>query len=79
MTADSTKCPIETVDGFGPATGCDGVFDFTLLFEECILTIAPAVLVIIITCAFYLKTLLRSTRKVSWTWHFRLKQVRRSE
>ena len=79
MTADSTKCAIATVDGFGPATECDGVFDFTLLFEESILTIAPAILVVLIISVFYLKTLLRSTRKVSWSWHFRLKQVRRTQ
>lgn len=79
MAADSAKCAITTVDEFGPATKCDGVFDFTLLFEESILTIAPAILVVAITCVFYMKTLLGSTRKVSWTWHFRLKQVRRSD
>lgn len=75
MAADSTKCPMATVDGFGPATKCDGVFDFTLLFEESILTIAPAILVVVIISVFYLKSLLGNTRKVSWTWHLRLKQV----
>ncbi len=76
MTAmNSAKCPIAAVDGFGPATDCSGHFDFTLLFEESILTIGPAISFVLIANFIYLKPPLDTNRKVSWSWHLRAKQV----
>lgn len=76
MTAtNSTKCPITAVDGFGPATNCPGHFDFTLLFEESILTIGPTIPFILIANFTYLKATLDTNRKVSWSWHLKAKQV----
>ena len=51
-------------DSFGPyAGGCRGGFDFTLLFEECILTILPLLLTLLVT-PFRLFYLTRKSVKV---------------
>ncbi|TVY84949.1 ABC transporter FUM19 [Lachnellula suecica] len=72
MTA---KCPISAVDSFGPATDCYGHFDFSLLFEESILTIGPAISFIIVTNLIYFKPLLKSNRKVSLSWQLQVKHA----
>lgn len=43
MRDDGTGCSIGVEDAFGPTVvgACAGVFDFTLLFEEGILTLLP--------------------------------------
>ena len=69
------KCDITAVDGFGPATDCPNTFDFTLLFEESILTVGPATAFTLVTIFIYLRPLLEAERKISWTWQLHAKQV----
>lgn len=62
-------------NSFGPSAGdCRGGLDFTLLFEESILTIVPVVLLVIIT-PFRLWSLLQRPIKVAGTAILPLKLV----
>ena len=62
-------------DTFGPhADGCRGGFDFTLMFEETVLTIIP--LAFILICApFRTLYLLRKRTKVHRSWLLIVKLV----
>jgi ATP-binding cassette, subfamily C (CFTR/MRP), member 1 len=71
----TNKCPITAVDGFGPATDCRNTFDFSLLFEESILTIGPAAAFTLVTVFLYLRPLLEADRKIAWTWQLHAKQA----
>ncbi|GAB1311376.1 Multidrug resistance protein MDR [Madurella fahalii] len=64
----SSKCPIEVEIGFGPVADCYDGFDFTLLFEDSILTIIPAGLVLLFL-PFLVGWLRDGERKVVTTWH----------
>ncbi|KAK1754461.1 P-loop containing nucleoside triphosphate hydrolase protein [Echria macrotheca] len=64
----SPKCPIEAESGFGPVADCYDGFDFTLLFEETILTILPAGIVLLLL-PFWLARLYKTARRVASTWH----------
>jgi ATP-binding cassette subfamily C (CFTR/MRP) protein 1 len=75
MASKSVSCAVKNLNYFGPATLCPGVFDFTLLFEETILTILPAVIVVALVPLYYFQTLSRCDRKVSKTWHVKAKLV----
>lgn len=76
-TASSSKCPIEieVETGFGPVANCYDGFDFTLLFEESILTIVPSGIVLLLL-PFWTGRLRGSERKVATTWHRAAKLVR---
>lgn len=63
MGSQSSKCPIEVETGFGPSADCYDNFDFTLLFEESILTIVPTILTLLLLPWFILR-LRKSERKV---------------
>lgn len=75
MSALSPKCPIDAESGFGPVADCYDGFDFTLLFEESILTIVPAGITLILL-PWFISRLGRSDRKVVGTWHLVAKPVR---
>ena len=63
-------------DTFGPYAGdCRGGFDFTLLFEECILTIAPLGLLLVVA-PWRLWYLFRKQKKVVWSPLIAFKLVR---
>ena len=63
---------------FGPyAKQCRGGFDFTLFFEETILSILPLVIILLITPA-RIWYMIRRTNKVTGSQLFVLKSVRRS-
>ena len=65
MPAMASQSCFSIDDSFGPhASGCRGGFDFTLLFEECILTILPVLLALLVT-PFRLLYLTRKTIKVT--------------
>lgn len=60
----STACSVDTEDSFGPQVkSCLGGFDFTLLFEESILSIGPMALVLLLV-PVRIVYLFRSKRKV---------------
>jgi ATP-binding cassette subfamily C (CFTR/MRP) protein 1 len=45
MTSPSTLCEIAFDDTFGPGVqGCRDNFDFTLLFEQSVMSIGPSIL-----------------------------------
>ena len=69
------KCSIETENRFGPAADCYGGFDFTLLFEETILTIIPATIVLLLL-PFLVADKLKSSTKVARTRSHSVKLVR---
>ena len=65
MAAMASQSCSSIDDSFGPyASGCRGGLDFTLLFEECILTILPLLLTLLVT-PFRLFYLTRNTIKVT--------------
>ena len=60
---------------FGPiATGCNGVFDFTLLFEETILFLLPMMIALLLG-TFRLLALRSRGKLVPRNLHFYLKTV----
>lgn len=75
MAMNPISCSLEYRSDFGPAAPCEGVFDFTLLFEETILTILPAAVAIAFVPFCYFKRLSGRVRVVSWTWHLKAKLV----
>ncbi|KAH8695211.1 P-loop containing nucleoside triphosphate hydrolase protein [Talaromyces proteolyticus] len=74
MGSQSSKCPIEVETGFGPSADCYDNFDFTLLFEESILTIIPTLLTLFLLPWFILR-LRKSERKVGESGYFLEKPV----
>ena len=75
MASVIPQCAIATQDHFGPANNnCYGGFDFTLLFEETILCIAPLSLVLL-GLPFRIYRLSRAEPKVGLGWLHRLKLV----
>ncbi|PYI08342.1 P-loop containing nucleoside triphosphate hydrolase protein [Aspergillus sclerotiicarbonarius CBS 121057] len=74
MGAQSSKCPLEVETGFGPVADCYDHFDFTLLFEESILTIAPAALTLLLL-PWFLGRLYKQERKVEGSWHHVVKLI----
>ncbi|KAK7987123.1 hypothetical protein PG988_002111 [Apiospora saccharicola] len=73
MSMNPNSCSLEHRSDFGPAAPCEGVFDFTLFFEETILTILPAAFAIAFVPFCYFKRLSRRVRVVRWTWHLKAK------
>jgi ATP-binding cassette subfamily C (CFTR/MRP) protein 1 len=68
-------CRTTTIRSFGPlATGCNGVFDFTLLFEETILGLLPMLLAVL-PGLFRLLALRRREKLLPRNLHFYLKTV----
>ncbi|RFN51788.1 ABC transporter, transmembrane domain, type 1 [Fusarium flagelliforme] len=68
-------CRTTTIRSFGPlAAGCNGVFDFTLLFEETILGLLPMLLVLLLG-SFRLLALRRREKLLPRNLHFYLKTV----
>jgi len=58
-------CSIAVEDVFGPTVeGCQNGFDFTLLFEESIMTIGPLVLVLVVLVVPRIAILRRKKKKV---------------
>ena len=75
MTAIMPQCSISTQNHFGPGNNdCHDSFDFTLLFEETILTIGPLSLVLL-ALPFRLYGLSRTDPKVRLGWLHTLKLV----
>ena len=75
MTAIIPQCSISTQNHFGPGNNdCHDGFDFTLLFEETILTIGPLSLVLL-ALPFRLYLLSRTDPKVRLGWLHTLKLV----
>lgn len=75
MANITERCSIASQNKFGPVNPtCNGGFDFTLLFEETILTIGPLSLMLLIVL-YRIPSLLGSKRKVSWGVSFFIKQV----
>ncbi|KAK2608926.1 hypothetical protein QQS21_002502 [Conoideocrella luteorostrata] len=74
MGAPSSKCPIESEVGFGPTSDCYDGFDFTLLFEETILTIAPAGITLFLL-PWFISRLSKREKKVAGTWRHVAKLV----
>jgi ATP-binding cassette subfamily C (CFTR/MRP) protein 1 len=73
-TLSSISCS-DIDDSFGPhAATCRGGFDFTLLFEESILSILPLSLILIVT-PFRLWYLFKRPTKVFWSPLLPLKLV----
>jgi hypothetical protein len=70
-------CSAAVEDTFGPtvAPSCLHGFDFTLLFEECILTLVPVGLVCL-TASFRAWKLRHASEKVNRSWLYAAKQVR---
>lgn len=75
MGSLSAKCPIDAEAGFGPTSDCYDGFDFTLLFEETILTIVPAGITMFLL-PWFISRLSKSKRKVTGTWRHVAKLVR---
>ncbi len=70
------SCSLAVDDSFGPwAASCRGGFDFTLLFEETVLTILPLGLLLVIA-SFRLMHLRKKKRKVVQSWVLVLKLVK---
>lgn len=68
-------CRTTTIRSFGPlAAGCNGVFDFTLLFEETILGLLPMLLALLLGL-FRLLALRRREKLLPRNLHFYLKTV----
>ncbi|KAM0237425.1 hypothetical protein ACHAP5_009017 [Fusarium lateritium] len=66
-------CRTTTIRSFGPlAAGCNGVFDFTLLFEETILGLLPMLLALLLS-SFRLLALRRREKLLLQNLHFYLK------
>ena len=75
MNSTSVPCSYIVDDSFGPAViACRGGFDFTLLFEQSILTIGPAALFLLLS-PFRLWQLVKEERKISTQWMLWVKQV----
>lgn len=73
----SSACSITVENSFGPqVAGCLGGFDFTLLFEETILSILPTALVLLFL-PVRIVHLFRSDRKVYEGLLHNLKLVRK--
>lgn len=72
----SSKCPIAVETSFGPVADCYDGFDFTLLFEESILTIVPSGIVLLLL-PFWLRRISNTETKVATTWHHVAKLVRK--
>lgn len=69
-------CQPSSDDSFGPIVkGCRSDFDFTLLFEQTILSIGPAVLLLLFT-PLRLVTLLRYRTKTRFSRFRSIKTVR---
>lgn len=68
------KCTIHVQDLFGPVAQCYGGFDFTLFFEETILTLVPTSVVLLLL-PFLIPGVLRSRARVLKTWHHIAKLV----
>ena len=66
-------------DVFGPVVtaSCRNGFDFTLLFEESILTLLPISIFLLIASA-RIWALRRASEKVNRSWLYAAKEVRRS-
>ncbi|KAH6677549.1 P-loop containing nucleoside triphosphate hydrolase protein [Halenospora varia] len=65
----SEACPIQVQDRFGPAVhGCNGDFDFTLLFQEGIMII-PLMGMVILTMGPRFRYLLSQPVKAKGGWH----------
>ncbi|KAF4995723.1 hypothetical protein FGRMN_4930 [Fusarium graminum] len=68
-------CRTTTIRSFGPlAAGCNGVFDFTLLFEETILGLLPMLLALLLG-SLQLLALRRREKLLPQNLHFYLKTV----
>ncbi|EHA25711.1 hypothetical protein ASPNIDRAFT_190013 [Aspergillus niger ATCC 1015] len=67
MGAQASKCRFDVETGFGPAADCYDGFDFTLLFEESILTLVPAGVTLFLLPLFLLR-LRKEERKVVESW-----------
>lgn len=78
MGATSAESRMLIDDSFGPYAGPDvrGGFDFTLLFEESILSIAPLAIVLIVA-PFRIAFLLKRERKLLRSKSLYTKVVRR--
>lgn len=77
MGAQASKCRFDVETGFGPAADCYDGFDFTLLFEESILTLVPAGVTLFLLPLFLLR-LRKEERKVVESWLHVVKLVRES-
>lgn len=68
-------CRTTTMHSFGPmAAGCNGVFNFTLLFEETILFFLPMMLALLLG-SFRLLAIRSREKLVPRNLHFYLKTV----
>ena len=75
MNTSSLPCSYVVDDTFGPAViACRGGFDFTLLFEQTILTIGPAALFLLLS-PYRLWQLVKEDRKTTTQWMLWVKQV----
>lgn len=75
----SEACPIQVQDRFGPAVhGCNGDFDFTLLFQEGIMII-PLMGMVILTMGPRFRYLLSQPVKAKGGWHHIAKLVSTSD
>jgi ATP-binding cassette, subfamily C (CFTR/MRP), member 1 len=63
MPGNVTACSIQVEDKFGPVVqGCLGDFDFTLLFEDSILSICPLLIALLLVPFRVLQLWKRSDR-----------------
>lgn len=70
------SCPIKVQNVFGPQVkGCNGDFDFTLLFEESFLAI-PLMAAVILVAVPRIRYLSRGSIKVNGGLHHHIKLVR---
>ena len=75
MNASNSPCPPGIDNAFGPiVTSCRGGFDFTLLFEQSVMIIGPAALVLLLT-PYRLWWLTKEDVKVKRQWLYWVKQV----
>lgn len=71
-------CPTSADAAFGPRVApCRRQFDFTLLFEDCLFSIAPSIIFFLLAI-FRLKVLNKKRRRVRTGYLHRLKIVRSS-
>ena len=75
MSVASFVCPQWVDDSFGPnVLGCRGDFDLSLLFEQSIMTIGPA-LVLLLFSPVRLRQLIGQSTKTQRHWLLTGKQV----
>ena len=69
-------CPTSADDAFGPrVASCRREFDFTILFEDCVFSLAPSIIFLLLA-TFRLKVVILERQRVRTGSLHRIKTVR---